>query len=124
MKRTLFALALSLTITSPALACGDSRAQVALFLGFLFIVPAIGFFLAQATLLRLTQAAFASSGPLIWRLAVLVMTLATCAQGMAAGSTLCDAGLAVFGLPLILLQILPVVMLAKAVFERPACVVL
>jgi hypothetical protein len=124
MTRTLLALVLPLTLATPALACGGSRAQVALFLGVLFVVPVAAFFVAQLTLLRSAQAALAGGASRLLGVALVSMTMSTVVLGMASGASLCDAGLAVFGVPLLLLQMPAVVSLARAVLERPSSVVL
>jgi hypothetical protein len=124
MSRSLFALALPMAVASPALACGGGRAPVALFLGVLFVVPVVAFFVAQMTLLRSAQAALAEGTSGLWGAALSALTLTTVVLGMAAGATLCEGGLALFGLPLVLLQMPTVVALARAALSRPRAVVL
>lgn len=122
--RTLLALALPLTLATPALACGGSRAQVALFLGVLFVVPVAAFFVAQLTLLRSAQEALASRTHRLLGGTLALLTLSTVVLGMGAGVSLCDAGFALFGVPLLLLQVPAVVALARSAFERPGAIVL
>lgn len=120
MMRNAWVFTLAWMAAVPAWACGgNSAAQVAMFLGVLFVVPVMSFFMAQLTLLRMAQDAFATRASPAWRLTLAAMTLATVTLGMSAGASLGEAGLAVLGVPLFLLQFPTVVLLARAAFERP-----